>query len=163
MSVSWSTTKSKLDSFLITANQNGNCQLLEGRLNFNIVQKLWNLQLNCWRSILMPKEVQMKQKKSSSWYLFLCCNQQDVSPWEPEVGWKHPELSFISVNRAVRSVGQLLTPPWLAHCFMPHLNQSKSVPLPLHLCWADAVTLSKVSCWCFYNYVSLSCEDDFKF
>jgi len=64
MSISWSTTKSKLDSFLITANQDRNCQLLEGRLNFNIVQKLWNLQLNCWRSTLTSIEVQMKQKKA---------------------------------------------------------------------------------------------------
>lgn len=61
----------------------------------------------------------------------MCCNWQDVSPWEPEVGWKHPEPSFISVNKAVWSVGQLLTPPWLTQFYASFESVQICSP-PLH-------------------------------
>ena len=88
----------------------------------------------------MPKEKMFKQRRKKWWLTLtlLCCNQQDVSPWGSEEGQKHPELGFVSVNKVIWSVGQLLRPPWLIQGFIPHLSQTKSVsrslPMPPTRC-----------------------------
>lgn len=88
----------------------------------------------------------MSKQHRKMWWLILillCCSQQDASPRESEEGWKHLVLGFTSVSKVAWSVGQLLRPPWLVQCFMPHLNQTKSVSFSLNqpstqcLCLAD--------------------------